>query len=57
VGTGAIVLNTKTGTAGSGAGLNLKGNTLTDGSAGGNSGQHLCLTINNVVYKIALLNP
>jgi len=55
-GAGAIVLNTKTGTAGSGAGLNLKGNTLTDVSAGGSAGQYLCLTINSVVYKIALLN-
>jgi hypothetical protein len=56
-GTGAIALTTKAGTAGSGAGLLLTGNTLTSGSSGGNSGQHLCLTINGVVYKIALQNP
>jgi len=51
-----LTLATKDGTAGSGAGLVLTGNTLTSGSAGGNSGQHLCLTIGVNVYKIALLN-
>jgi hypothetical protein len=55
-GTGSIILNTKNGTAGSGNGLRLTGNTLTAPTAGGNSGQHLCITINGVVYKISLLN-
>ena len=36
--------------------LNFVG-TLTSGSAGGNSGQHLQVTINGTAYKIALLNP
>jgi hypothetical protein len=55
-GTGSIIMNTKDGTVGSGNGLRMTGNTLLSASAGGNSGQHLCLTINGVVYKIALLN-
>ena len=55
-GTGAIALKTKNGVAGSGGGLLLTGNTLLSASAGGNSGQHLCLTIGGTVYKIALLN-
>ena len=55
-GTGAINLTTKNGTAGSGAGLVLTGNTLTASTAGGSSGLHLCLTINGTVYKIPLLN-
>jgi hypothetical protein len=49
-------INTGNNVAGSGAGLLLNGNTLTNASAGGSAGQHLCLTINGVVYKIALLN-
>jgi hypothetical protein len=56
-GTGSITLATKNGTAGSGAGLLLTGDTLLSGSAGGSSGQHLCLTIGGVVYKIKLENP
>jgi hypothetical protein len=52
-----LTLATKDNVAGSGAGLALTGNTLLSGSAGSNSGQHLCLTIGGVVYKIALLNP
>jgi len=52
-----LTLATKDNAAGSGAGLALTGNTLLSGSAGGNSGQHLCLTIGGSVYKIALLNP
>jgi hypothetical protein len=55
-GTGILTLATKDGTAGSGGGLIFTGNTLLSGSAGGNSGQHLCITINASVYKIALLN-
>jgi hypothetical protein len=57
VGAGAIALKTKNGTAGSGAGLLLTGDTLLSATSGGSSGQHLCLTIGGVVYKIALLNP
>jgi len=52
-----LTLATKDNVAGSGAGLLLTGNTLLSGSASGSSGQHLCLTIGGVVYKIALLNP
>lgn len=52
-----LTLATKDNVAGSGAGLVLSGNTLLNASAGGSSGTHLCLTINGVVYKIALLNP
>ena len=50
-----LTLATKNNVAGSGAGLVLTGNTLLATSHGGNSGQHLCLTINGVVYKISLL--
>jgi hypothetical protein len=56
-GTGTLTLATKDGTPGSGAGLLLTGDTLLSGSAGGNSGQHLCLTIGGTVYKIKLENP
>jgi hypothetical protein len=56
-GVGSIELKSKDATAGAGTGLILTGNTLLSGSAGGNSGQHLALTINGTVYKIALLNP
>ena len=52
-----LTLATKNNVAGSGAGLALTGNTLTAVTAGGSAGQHLCLTINGVVYKIALLLP
>jgi hypothetical protein len=55
-GTGAIALKTKNGVAGSGGGLLLTGDTLLSATAGGNSGQHLALTIGGVVYKIQLLN-
>jgi hypothetical protein len=56
-GTGTLTLATKDGTAGSGAGLLLTGNTLLSGSAGPHGGQHLCLTIGGTVFKIALLAP
>lgn len=36
--------------------INLNGNILS-GTAGGNSGQHLIITINGNDYKITLLNP
>jgi hypothetical protein len=55
-GAGIINLTTKAGTAGSGAGLTLTGNTLTASTVGASAGQYLCLTINGTVYKIALLN-
>ncbi len=51
-----LTINTKDNVPGSGAGLVLTGNTLLNASAGGSSGQHLCLTIGGTVYKIALLN-
>ena len=51
-----LTLATKDNIAGSGAGLALTGNTLLSGTAGDISGQHLCLTIDGTVYKIALLN-
>jgi len=52
-----LTLATKDNVAGSGAGLALTGNTLISPTSGGNSGQHLCLTIGGVAYKIQLLNP
>lgn len=55
-GTGTLTIATKDGTAGSGGGLLLTGNTLLSASASGSSGQHLALTIGGTVYKIALLN-
>lgn len=56
-GAGSIELKSKDATAGSGTGLILTGNTLLSGSAGVHAGQHLALTINGTVYKIALLPP
>jgi len=55
-GVGSIELKTKDATAGAGTGLILTGNTLLSPTSSGNSGQHLALTINGVVYKIQLLN-
>ena len=57
VGAGAIALKTKNGTPGSGGGLLLTGDTLLSPTSGGSAGQHLCLTIGGVVYKIKLENP
>lgn len=54
VGTGAIELRTKNGSAGSGAGLVMNGNTLITTGAVTPSANYLCLTINGTVYKIAL---
>jgi hypothetical protein len=48
-------INTGNNVAGSGAGLILNGNTLTTAAAGVPAGLNLTLTINGVVYKIALL--
>ena len=42
---------------GSGQGLILTGNTLISDTSGSDSGKHLAITINGVVYKITLLNP
>jgi hypothetical protein len=56
-GVGSIELKSKDAVAGAGTGLILTGNTLLSGSAGGSSGQHLCITINGSVYKIKLENP
>jgi predicted secreted protein len=55
-GAGAITLTTKNGTAGSGGGLILTGNTLEAATAGASITKFLSITINGVVYKIALLN-
>ena len=52
-----LTLATKDDVAGSGTGLALTGNTLLSATSGGSAGQHLCLTIGGVVYKIALQNP
>jgi len=41
---------------GSGQGLTLSGNTIMSDTSGTDSGKHLALTINGVVYKITLLN-
>jgi hypothetical protein len=62
-GTGQVLIQTKGGTAGSGAGIVISGNTMTSTSAGGSSGHHMCITLPDPttglprVYKIALLNP
>lgn len=53
---GTITLLTKNGTAGSGGGLILTGNTLEATTAGASTTKFLSITINGVVYKIALLN-
>ena len=50
-----LTLATKDNVAGSGAGLVLSGNTLTTAVAGVPSANYLTLTINGIVYKIALL--
>ena len=49
-----LTLATKDNVAGSGAGLILSGNTLITAVAGVASANYLTLTINSVVYKIAL---
>ena len=51
-------LNIRVNNTGAGGTLSLTGGTgLLSGSASGNSGQHLVVTINGTAYKIALLNP
>jgi hypothetical protein len=54
--TGAITLTTKNGTPSTSNGLILTGTALQSATAGGSSGQHLCITLNGTLYKIALLN-
>jgi hypothetical protein len=56
-GAGAITLNTKNGSPSATTGLILNGTALTSATQGSNSGQHLCLTINGTQYRIALHNP
>jgi hypothetical protein len=62
-GTGQVLIQTKGGTLGSGAGLVISGNTMTSTTASGSSGHHMCITLPDPttglprVYKIALLNP
>lgn len=41
---------------GSGQGLSIRGNTLISDRSGADSGKHLAITINGVVYKITLLS-
>ena len=54
----SLIIATKSNVIGSGEGLVLKGNTLTSSIAPvTSSGKYLCLTIDNTVYKIQLLNP
>ena len=55
-GAGAIALKTKNGTAGSGGGLLLTGDTLLSPTAGFFTGSYLALTIGGTVYKIQLLS-
>jgi hypothetical protein len=52
-GNGVLTLATKNATGG----LSITGDKTISATAGGSSGQHLVLTIQGVVYKIALLNP
>ena len=53
----SVVISTKNNVAGSGNGFALKGNTIiSEIPSTTSSGKYLCLTINNVVYKINLLN-
>jgi hypothetical protein len=62
-GLGQVQIQTKGGTAGSGTGFQISGNTMTSANAGGSSGHHMCITLPDPttglprVYKIALLNP
>lgn len=62
-GTGQVLIQTKGGTLGSGAGLVISGNTMTSTTAGAHMGHHMCITLPDPttglprVYKIALLNP
>lgn len=53
VGNGVIELRTKNATGG----LTITGDKTQSNTAGGSSGQHLVITLNGNVYKIALLNP
>lgn len=55
-GAGAITLRTKDGTPSTTTGLILNGTALQSSTAGGSAGTHLCITLNNTLYKIALLN-
>ena len=55
-GAGAITLRTKDGTPSTTTGLILTGTALTASTAGVSASQYLCLTINGTQYKIALLN-
>ena len=60
-GTGRVIINTKTGTAGSGTGLVLTGNTLTSATAGTSASRYLSLYLPNSTgvstqYKILLYN-
>jgi len=56
-----IALNTSSGNltvdTGATGGIQLTGTALQSASSGGNSGQHLVITLNGVQYKIALQNP
>ena len=38
-------------------GISIAGNALQSGTSGGNSGQHLVITLNGQLFKIALQNP
>jgi hypothetical protein len=52
-GNGVLTLATKDGTGG----LSITGDKTQSATAGGSAGTHLVITLNGVVYKIALLNP
>lgn len=54
---GAINFTPANGTPSTTRGLILESTSVISGTAGGNSGQHLIITLNGVNYKIALLNP
>ena len=52
-GNGIITLATKNATGG----LAISGDKTQSATAGGSAGTHLVITLNGVLYKIALLNP
>lgn len=55
-GSGQIILNPKDVAKTTTTGITFTSTAMESATAGGSSGQHLCLVINGSLYKIALLN-